>query len=438
MHNIIIEYQKIANLIDDDTPNQPSKFRTRNLVEINDESRGAYNVNSQIKFKTTMLKSSLCDYSDAYILVKGTISVNNTAADGAAANNTNKKVIFKNCAPFTNCISEINNTQIDNAKDIDIVMPMYNLIEYSDNYAKTTGSLSQYCKDIPAPNANDEITHFTEGNLTDSFNFKVKITGRTGSGGAKDVEIIVPLKYLSNFWRTLEMPLINCEVNLILTWSSTCVLISTVIPNQNATFAITDTKLYVPVVTLSTQENTKFFQQLKSGFKRVINWNIYLSKPELLAQNPNLNHLVEPSFQGVNRLFVLAFENDDDRTSDDEYYLPTVEIKDYNIMINGENIFDQPIKNNKVTYDNIRKIATGQGDDYTTGCLLDYPYFANTYQIIAVNLSKQQALDADPRAIQQINFTANLDRAGNTRVYFILDEAKVTILDFSQGTVKVL
>ena len=136
-----MEYQKIANLIDDNTLNQPSKFRTRNWVEINDESRGAYNVNSQIKFKTTMLKSSLCDYSDAYILVKGTISVNNTAAQGAAANNTNKKVIFKNCAPFTNCISETNNTQIDNAKDIDIVTPMYNLIEYSDNYAKTTGNL---------------------------------------------------------------------------------------------------------------------------------------------------------------------------------------------------------------------------------------------------------------------------------------------------------
>ena len=144
-----MEYQKIANLIDD-TSNQSSKFRTRNWVEINDESRGAYNVNSQIKFKTIMLKSSLCDYSDAYILVKGTISVTNTAAADAAANNTNKKVIFKNCARFTNCINEVNNTQIDNAKDIDIVMPMYNLIEYSDNYAKTTGSLWQYCEDIPA------------------------------------------------------------------------------------------------------------------------------------------------------------------------------------------------------------------------------------------------------------------------------------------------
>ena len=163
-----------------------------------------------------------------------------------------------------------------------------------------------------------------------------------------------------------------------------------------------------------------------------------MSKPEFLAKNPNLSHLVEPSFQGINRLFVLAFENDDDRTSDEEYYLPTVEIKDYNIVINGENFFDQPIKNNKITYDNIRKIATGQGDDNATGCLLDYPYFTDTSKTIAVDLSKQQALDADPRAIQQINFTANLDRAGNSRVYFILEEAKETILDFSQGPVKVL
>ena len=171
-----------------------------------------------------------------------------------------------------------NNTQIDNAKDIDIVLPMYNLIEYSDNYAKTTGSLWQYGKDIPAENINNEVIVFAVNNLTDLFNFKVKFTGRTGNNGTKDVEIMVSLKYLSNFWRTLEMPLINCEVTLILTWSSTCVLVATGVQNQNATFAITDTKLYVPVVTLSTQENTKFLQQLKSGFKRVINWNKYLSK----------------------------------------------------------------------------------------------------------------------------------------------------------------
>ena len=161
---------------------------------------------------------------------------------------------------------------------------------------------------------------------------------------------MVPLKYLSNFWRALEMPLINCEVNLILTLSSTCVITNS---NSAGTFAITDTKLYVPVVTLSTQENTKFLQQLKSGFKRVINWNKYLSKPELLAPNPNLNQLVERNFQGVNRLFVLAFENDDDRTDHEKSYLPNVEIKDYNIMINEENFFDQPIKNKETTYENI-------------------------------------------------------------------------------------
>ena len=212
---------------------------------------------------------------------------------------------------------------------------------------------------------------------------------------------MVPLKYLSNFWRTLEIPLINCEINLILILSSTCVITES---RDAGTFSKTDTKLYVPVVTLSTQENIRLLQQLKSGFKRVFNWNKYLSKPELLARNQNLNHLIEPSFQGVNRLFVLAFSNDEDRTSHSDYYRRNVEIKDYNIMINGENFFDQPIKNNKVTNENIRKIATGQGDDYATGCLLDYPYFMDTYKIIVVDLSKQQALDADPRAIQQINF----------------------------------
>ena len=239
-------------------------------------------------------------------------------------------------------------------------------------------SLWQCCKDIPARNSSNIIEEFTEGNTTDSFKFKAKITGKTRNKGTKNVEIMVPLKYLSNFWRTLEMPRINCEVNLILTCSSTCVLVSTNINNQNERFTITDIKLYVPVVTLSTQENTNFFQQLKSGFRRVINWNKYLSKPELLAQNPDLNHLAEPSFQGVHRLFVLTFENDDDRTSDEKYYFPTAEITGYNIMINGENLFDQPIKNRGVTYDNIRKISTSQGDDYTTGCLLDYPYFTDT------------------------------------------------------------
>ena len=219
-------------------------------------------------------------------------------------------------------------------------MPMYNLIEYSDNYAKTSGISWQFYRDVPA--------------------------------GTKIVEIMVPLKYLSNFRRTLEMPLINCEVNLILTWSSSSVLISANVANQNATFTIINTRLYVPVVTLPTQENAKLLQKLKSGFKRVINWNKCLSKPELLRRNPNLNYLIEPGFQGVNTLFVLAFEGDAQRTAHDAYYLPNVKIKDYNFMINDENFFNQPIKNKKATYENIRKIATGQGGDYMTIQLVVY------------------------------------------------------------------
>ena len=290
-----------------------------------------------------------------YILGKGTITITGAGDDAAArqADKRDKGVVFKNCAPFTNCISEINNTQVDNAKDIDIVMLMYNLIEYSDNYTETSGSFWQYYRDEPNNNlANSE-----------SFKFKVKTTGKIpAAGNQKNVEIMVPLKYSSNFWRTLEMLLINSEVNLVLTWSSTCVITNS---TGAGTFEITDTKLYIPVVTLSTKENAKLLQQLKSGFKRVSNWNKYLSKPELLIRNPNLNYLIEPSFQGVNRLFILALENDTQRTSHSDYFLPKVEIKDYNITINGENFFDQPIKNKKTTYDNIRKIATGYGETAT-------------------------------------------------------------------------
>ena len=251
-----------------------------------------------------MLRSSLCDYSDAFILVKETVSVNNTETV-AAPTNTNKKVIFKHCAPFTNCISKINNTQIDNAEYIDIVMPTYNLIEYSDNYSKTSGSLWQYCKEIPAVKDDCNIVDFNRANATDSFIFKTKITDQTAA--EVNVEIMVPLKYLSYFWRTLEIPLINCEIELILDWSANCVIIYTDIANQVPTFTITETNLYVSVVTLSTQDNALLIPQLKNGFRRIISWNKYLAKPELLVQNANLNHLVELSSQCVNRLFILAF-----------------------------------------------------------------------------------------------------------------------------------
>ena len=251
-----------------------------------------------------MVKLSLCDYSDVYILFKGRITITGAGdnAEARQADEKNKGVIFKNCTPFISCKSEIDNIEIDHAKNIYIVMSMYNLIEYSDNYSKTSGSLWQYYKDDP----NDNITQ------SESFKSKIKITGKTpAAGNTKDVEIIVPLKYLSNFWRTLEMPLINCEVNLILKWSPTCVITNS---SGAGRFAITDTQLYVPVVTLSTQDNAKLLQQLESGFKTTINWNKYQSDPKTYAQNQYFNHLVDPRFQGVNRLFVISFENENGRT----------------------------------------------------------------------------------------------------------------------------
>ena len=311
-----MEYQKIANLLDS-VSNQPSKFRTRNWVEINDESRGTYTSNDT-KFKTAMLRSNLCDYADAYILVEGAITITGTGNDYAIkrADEEDKGVAFKNCAPFTKFISRINNTDVDNPPDIDIVMSMYNLTEYSDNHSKTSGSLWQYYTDDPNDNTAD----------SESFKYKIKITGKTpDDGNAKDIEIIVPLKYLSNFWRSLEMPLINCKVNLILIRSIDCVITNS---EGEGKFAITETKFYVPVVTLPTQDNAKLLQQLNSGFKRTISWNKYESNIKRFTQNRYLNHLINPSFQGVNRLIALSFENENDRTSHSISYLPKVEIKD--------------------------------------------------------------------------------------------------------------
>ena len=243
-----------------------------------------------------------------------------------------------------------------------IVMPMYNLIEYSDNYSKTSGILWKYCKEIPAVDDASNIVDFNGANATDSYNFKTKIADQTGDDGRiNNAEIMVSVKYLSNLQRTLEIPLINCEVELILTWSANSVIIYTDVPDQVPTFEITETNLYVLAVTLSTQDKAKLLPRLKSGFKGTTSWNKYLSKPELLPKDQKLNNLIEPNFQGINRLFVLAFKNYAQRISNKSSYISNVEIKD--VMIDGKNFFDQLVKNNKVKYENIRKVATDQRDD---------------------------------------------------------------------------
>ena len=229
------------------------------------------------------------------------------------------------------------------------------------------------------------------------------------------------------------MLLINCEINLILTWYDNCVISSA---NGETKLKITDTELYVPCVTLSIQDNAKLLEQLKSGFKRTIDWNKYQTKVLIERQNQYLGFLIDPRFHGVNRLSVLLFENQGDRIVHTGYSLAKVEVKDYNVMIDGKNFFDQPVKSDLRTYDNVWNISTGQGDDYTAGCLLDYNYFTKYYKMRAIYLSNQQVVDSDAKSIQQINFTGNIENLST--IIFIIEEAEETVLDFSQGTVKLV
>ena len=266
-----METQKIANLLGN-TDNESLKFATRKWYVINDQNNTDYGDGDEngttIKFETKVIKSNLCDYSDAYILVTGNI----TATGGDA----NTRVAFKNCAPFTKCITHINDEHVDNADNLDIIMPMYNLIEYSDNYSDTWGGLWQFKKDESPVTNSGNPDNVSTANST-SFKYKLsffKPLTVADNGLFKNVKIAVPLKYLSNFWRSLEMPLINCKIHLELNWSKDCVMSTT----DEASFKITSTKLYVRIVTLSSKDNIKLVKLLEDGFSRPVYWNEYQTK----------------------------------------------------------------------------------------------------------------------------------------------------------------
>ena len=259
----------------DDTDSK--HFATKKWYIINDENNTSYGVNKDtgasnpdtIKYDTTVLKPNLCDYADAYILVDGTIIAGaDTPPLAAPVNIANARLTLKNCAPFTKCNLEINDEQIDTAKNLDIAMPMYNLIEYSDNYQDSSATFYQYKRD---ESPDDIANNLTQNNST-SFDYKIKLLGNpevNNNIARRNVKIVVPLKYLSNFFTSLEMPLINCKIKLNLTWKKECVL-----SNQrgDAVFIINDTKLHVPVVTLSKEDNRDFFEQQNTGFQRSIYW----------------------------------------------------------------------------------------------------------------------------------------------------------------------
>ena len=333
-----MENQKIINLLDK-TDTDSKHFATKRWYIINDENNTNYGVNKDtgannpdtIKYDTRVLKPNLCDYAEAYILVDGTIR--------AAAADANTRLSLKNCAPFTKCDLEINDEHVDTAEKLDITMPMYNLIEYSDNYQDSSATLYQYKRDEPPEaNAINDLTTDTSS----SFKYKVSLLGNpvvANNIARINVKVVVPLKYLSNFFRSLEMPLINCKIKLNLTWKRECVLST---DDGNAVFIINDTKLYVSVVTLSKEDNKDFSEQQNKKFQKSIYWNEYKTKEinEDAVANVFKYIDLDPSFQGVNRLFVMAYNRANGqptRNGQRKYYLPRIDLEKYNVIIDGRN-----------------------------------------------------------------------------------------------------
>ena len=272
---LIMKHQKILNLLN---KVNDSKFVTREWNIVSANLNANYGVGNEINYNTEVLKSNLCDYSDTYILVKGDITV--TAAPEA-------QVAITNCASFTKCIIKIDGATMDDAENLDLVMTIYKVIEYSSNYSETTGNLWFYSKN-EAANFNADI-----GNTDDfkSFKYKAKLLGNTAVHGAnrmlKNAKIAVSLKYLSSFWRSLEMPLISCKVELKLKRKKYCVSFAAVNDNinenanvDNIIFTIKDTKLYFAVVTLSASDNQKLSKLLSKGFERLVYCKEYKTKSE--------------------------------------------------------------------------------------------------------------------------------------------------------------
>ena len=328
---------------------------------------------------------------------------------------------------------------------------MYNLIEYSDNHSDSTGSLYQFKRQEPLDN---------NANLTisgsSSFNYKLKLLGdatvEDGNAVWKNAKIIVPLKYISSFIRSLEIPLINTKLYIELNYSKDSIISNVA---GDSKFKITKTELYVPVVTLNTEDNDKLNKLLDGEFKRKVYWNEYKLKIESITQAHNDNNfkrsLLDSKIPFVNKLFVIGFNDNVENPAGDppvindnprrvkrdshrKYFLPRVDIKDYNILIDERNFYDQNISNDFKKYEELRKVMTGRGDDYTTGSLLDYDYRKNNYKLTCCDLSKQKVLDSNPKANQQNEFIYELDNTRNVggrnraQILTVLEKEKETNL----------
>ena len=445
-------YNKITNLLGKLTKDEIPKFTTVKWVEIFDRSNNSYNPNKGIRIKTPQLRSDLCDFNEACIVVTDKI----TAANPGNNNNEyNRKVALKNSAPFFNCILKINDNQLtEDAQDLDVVTPMYNLLYYSKNFRKTTGRFWNYYPDKPNTgyNNNNRDRIFYSTRDSESFGYKTKLIGSLpgaadlGNGNdveteLEDIKTVVPLKKLSNFIFNLNFLMINAEIQVILKWTQDCILTGKATREDIAEgdainrpkdlkFNIPDCKLYVLVVTLQEKYENKLYEELKTGIYMDFERTRYRSQVINQPATNNSNFLIDPTFNNVNRLFVLAFRNEEDRKSFSKYYTPNVEIKDYNVLIDLKPFYEIPIKNKQQTYKATTELI--KDGDYTTGNSLSYEYFCNTYKLIAIDLSKQNSEFKN----QQINFIGR--RQKDATIFFITEEVITTGLKFEQNSLTIV
>ena len=446
-------YNKTTNLLGKLDKDEIPKFTTIKWIEIFDQSNRTYNKNKDIRFKTSQLRNDLYDFNDAYIVVTGKITAANP---GNNANQYNRKVSLKNSTPFLNCALKINSQLIEDAQDLDIVMPMYNLLYYSKNFRKTTGSFWNYYPDMPKSghdnNADLRQRIIYQIKNPERFNYKTKLVGNVDAIAdaadndlkteLEDIKIVVLLKNLSNFMFNLDFLLINSEIELILKWTEDCVLtekatraqlppgdagvhaVPAINRPKDLKFKITDCKLYAHVVTLQTQHQNQLYKDLKTRISIDFKQSKYRSQIINQTATNNLNFFIDPTFNNVNRLFVLTFPNEEDRRSFSNYNTPTLEIKDYNVIIAEEPFYEIPIKK-KETY----KAITALIRNYLlrTGNEFDFHYFSENYKLIVIDLNKQKSDFKN----QQIDFIGRLEQ--NATIFFISEEKETPGLSFLQN-----
>ena len=427
-------YNKINNLIGNN--DLFSKYIEKNYVEIFPLNNN-FNSNKPTWFKTSILRNSICDYADSYIIVTANFKLisnfntgnANEILQGKRLRVRNKNISFKNIAPFLKCIDKINGVEIDNAEDLDIVMNMYNLIEYSNNLTKTYESLFNFSREEKNDQALSSVN-------SKSFKFKTSIYGKSPNDDSinttNEKKIVIPLKHLSRFFRKLNIPLINFEIELILSYEESCALVGVSNNNPLSTdFKIGDAKLYILVLKLNKNAEIKLYELMKNGFEKEIKWYRYECNIIKENNNNNLNVLIDPLVKNVNGLFVLGYsinnDNNDNRYVFNDYYLPKLFSNECNMLVNNSPIYSIPISDKKELYEKI----VNKFDNMSGNCFDEY--FRDNFVIHMFDLG-----DYSKNENIQINFIGKIIGENNGMNMYILEKITTTTFKFNLNSLEIV